>query len=78
VGEHAGVVAVGRASLWPVSRVTAGGDLQHGMLGVRCGVAEVSIILADRERHDPHVRAQPRSWDAAGAPSSETTGFSEE
>jgi hypothetical protein len=29
----------------------------------------VSIIMADRERHDPYVRAQPRSWDAAGAPS---------
>jgi len=40
-------------------------------------VAEVSIIMADRERHDPHVRAQPSSWDAAGAPSAETTGFYE-
>jgi hypothetical protein len=37
----------------------------------------VSIIMADRERHDPHVRAQPSSWDAAGAPSAETTGFYE-
>jgi hypothetical protein len=34
----------------------------------------LSIIMADRERHDPHVRSQPRSWDAAGAPSAETTG----
>jgi hypothetical protein len=34
----------------------------------------VSITLADRERHNPYVRAQPRSWDATGAPSSDTTG----
>src|SRR6266542_512831 len=30
--------------------------------------------MADRERHNPYVRAQPRSWDAAGVPSSDTTG----
>ncbi len=34
----------------------------------------MSITIADRERHNPYVRAQPRSWDAAGAPSSGTTG----
>jgi len=34
----------------------------------------VSIIMADRERHDPYVRAQPRSWNAAGAPLTATTG----
>src|SRR6266540_5369563 len=33
--------------------------------------------MADRERHDPHVRAQPSRWDAAGASSAETTGFYE-
>src|SRR6266567_2483783 len=30
--------------------------------------------LAAREFHNGYVRAQPRSWDAAGAPSSDTTG----
>jgi hypothetical protein len=34
----------------------------------------VSITLADRQRHNPYVRAQPRGWDATGAPSSDTIG----
>lgn len=37
-------------------------------------VASVSITMADRERHNPHVRAQPRGWDVTGAPSADTTG----
>lgn len=72
---RAGVVAASvRISYGRWWRLVAGvsGHHLHGALLVE--VAGVSITMADRERHNPYVRAQPSGWDAAGAPSTGTTG----